>query len=203
MSVRKANVEFDETTHTYRLHGRVLPSVTAIIGRVLPGFQADDYYLQRGRALHHGCRLLDEGRLDWNSVSPEIAGRIQAFAKFRSDCPAETVARERSLAHSTYGFAGTLDLMLKQDRLLVCDMKSTLTPQARLQLAAYSLLWKHNYGQTAGQTPGGAVGVQLNDDGSYRTMWLNKQELATAEQTFLGALSVYGFMEIFNLRGIK
>lgn len=193
-------LEFNAETHEYRIDGRLVPSVTQVINAVLPGWQAGEWYMRRGTALHHGCRFLDEGRLDWSSVSPEIEPRIKAWAKFRDEFPAEVLACELPLGH-VIGFAGTLDRVLRQAEAsdgIICDIKSTITPQVRLQLAAYRLLW-------AGQTATGAtwanghvkinrgVAVELRDDGTYSTLWMNADELSRCEQVFLACLSVYGF----------
>lgn len=187
--------------HEYRLDGQRLPSVTQILRRVLPGWQAAEWYLQRGRALHHACRLLDCGDLDWSSVSPEIEPRIRAWQKFLRDAPAHMLGVEVPVASRAYRFAGTCDRMLVYpgNVLTVADLKSTVEPQVILQLGGYSLLWRE-----AGKgTPARAVAVQLNEDASYRTRWLNAHELRRAEQTFLAALTIFNFMEMNNLKGFQ
>ena len=193
-------LEFDEATHKYTYHGQPLPSVTQVIKSVLPGYQAPEWYLQRGRALHHGCRLMDTGNLDWSTVSPEITGQMQAWAKFKADLCPQIVACEEPLAHPIYRYAGTLDrILLHGGKLVVCDLKSTIEPQVRLQLAAYRLLWEANKGDCIKS----AVAVELNEDGNYKTLWLNAAELRVAEQTFFGCLSVFGFAKTHNLKGEK
>src|SRR4051812_37520347 len=97
---------FDAESHTYRLNGRVIPSVTTIINAILPGWQADEYYLQRGRAIHWGCALLDKNDLDWATVAPEIAPRVRAWQAFRTSYPARIEAIELSMAHATFRYAG-------------------------------------------------------------------------------------------------
>lgn len=189
---------FDAEAHAYKLDGSPLPSVTQVIRAVLPGWQASEWYLQRGRALHHGCRLLDEGRLNWNTVSPEIEPRITAWLHFRADWKATPILAEKPMAHSLYRYAGTPDRVFdRDDRLTVCDLKSSIEPQVKLQLGAYSLLWAHQSQRKISQ----AVAVQLNDDGTYRTLWLNAAELRKAELAFLATLTVYGFMQQHRLRG--
>lgn len=184
---------FDAETHQYLLDGRRLPSVTEIIGATLPGWQADDWYLQRGRALHHGCRLLDEGCLDWATVAPEIEPQIRAWQQFLEDSGATCEAIERPLASERYQYAGTLDRMLNvAGYLTVCDLKSTIAPQVAVQLAAYGLLWPEKVIR--------GVAVELKDDGTYRAQWLNGHELRRAEQVFLACLTVFNFLMTNNLR---
>lgn len=182
--------EFIEETHTYKLDGKELPSVTRIIDSLLPYWKVDEFYLQRGRATHHGCRLLDENRLDWSSVDAEIKPRIQAWQKFRRDYPAEIVACEKPMAHSNLRYAGTLDRMLDfKGEQVICDLKNSVSAQVRLQLALYSMAWTANGGRIVQK----AVAVELDESGTYSCLWLSRQELRRAEQQALALLTVYNF----------
>lgn len=189
---------FDEATHTYRLDGRVVPSVTQVIGSVLPGWQADEWYLQRGRALHHACALLDRGVLNWDSVAPEIIGRVRAWQRFVADSRAIIMGIETPHADSVYRFAGTIDRILFVDGVelpVICDLKSTIEPQVRVQLGGYSVL-----SGVGGKRPRRAVAVELHDDATYKTLWLNDHEMRRAEQTFLAALTVHNFKTMHGIR---
>ena len=57
---------FDEATHVYQISGVIVPSVTGIIGHILPGWKASDWYLQRGRAVPQ---------------APDMAARAEDVAK--------------------------------------------------------------------------------------------------------------------------
>ncbi|MDO8598041.1 MAG: hypothetical protein Q7R45_15640, partial [Sulfuricaulis sp.] len=122
---------FDADRHEYRIGERIVPSVTQIIRAVLPGWQASEWHMQRGTALHHGCRLLDQGVLDWASVSPEIMPRVLAWQQFRLDAYATISAVEVQLASDRYWFAGTCDRVLARgvDSDIICELKSTVEPQ--------------------------------------------------------------------------
>lgn len=190
-------VAFDPEQHRYTLRGTPLPSVTQVIKEFLPTWQADEWYLQRGTAMHYGCALLDEGRLDWSTVAPEIAGRIRAWQKFRADFGGEVVAVEQSLAHPLYQFAGTIDRIIVADgAVIVADLKSSIAPQVKMQLGAYSLLWANSEKRKV--TKG--VAVELKDDGAYRTFWMNQRELQLGERAFLAALTLFNFK---SKEGIK
>lgn len=193
---------FDADKHEYRSGSRRLPSVTEVINRIMPGFQADEYYLKRGTFTHHGCALLDQGELDWDSVSPAILPRVQAWQKFRCDWPAQCMAIELPLSHRLYQYAGTLDRALRSTKgeLTIVDLKNSVSPQVRLQLAAYSLLWKDHFPK---QPVRMACAVELCDDGTYRTLWLDSFELRRCEQVFIAALSVFGFMTKHKLKGLN
>ena len=185
---------FDEALHEYRIDGVVVPSVTAVLHAVLPGWQADQWYLERGRAMHHGCRLLDEGRLDWATVSPEIVGRVKAWEKFRREYNTPILAREQPLYSSLYRFAGTVDAVFAEgvSEHLIVDLKSSYSPSAIVQVAAYSMLWDLK-GTSAGRI------VELRDDETYRCHCIDRPEMRGAKQTFLACLSVYSFMAKHNL----
>ena len=189
---------FDESSHRYTLDGKVIPSVTQIIGDVFPGWQADEWYMAKGSAMHHGCRLIDEGRLDWTSVAPEIVGRLRAWERFRADYPAQVIAAELPLAHPLYRFAGTLDRVFldKSSKLIIADIKSTIVPQVKVQLAAYKLLRDDCYKQSIPITSGAAV--ELRDNGTYSAMWLTRKELELSARTFLAALTVYNWKKKEN-----
>lgn len=183
-------ITFNPERHEYTLNGRRVPSVTEVIQSVLPGYQAEPWYLQRGQALHLACRYLDEGRLDRSSVSPEIEGRVMAWERFRRELPSENVAIEEYLGDELHGFAGTLDrvLMVKGELCLV-DIKSSHAPQTIIQLGGYQRLWWHNKNRSIAQ----AAEVVLNEDGTYRATWLNKYEMNRGERVFLACLSVHNF----------
>ena len=194
------NLTFDADSHSYHLDGKPVPHVTGIINRVCPGWQAADWYLQRGRALHEGARLLDAGQLDWSTVHPEIFNRLEAWQKFREQWPAEVEASEIPLASERYRFAGTLDRVFRFNgntarpagEWVLCDLKSTIAPQVRIQLGFYALLWNAAVRKGAALTR--ACAVELRDDGTYRCLWLNKDELRRAEQVAMACLTVYNFM---------
>lgn len=199
--MKNSDLQFDEGTHTYRLMGRVLPSVTTVIRAVMPGWRVDPWYLQRGRAIHHGCRLLDEGQLDWASVAPEIAQRIKAWQEFVSECydehkkPPVMSLIEAPLCSTRYMFAGTLDRVFNEDTII--DLKSTITPEVRIQLGGYSILLKENYPEKMLN----AVAVQLQDDGKYQIMMMSAADLRRAEQIFLATLTVFNFIAAHKLKG--
>lgn len=188
---------FNEAEHSYTLDGVRLPSVTQIINAILPVYQAAEWHLQRGTATHHGCRLLDEGRLDWSTVDPEIEPRIRAWEKFRRDFPAaELIACERPMASAKCRFAGTMDRMFdRMGKLTVIDIKNSVSAQVRLQLGAYSLLWKESTGKQVDTS----AAIELTEDGKYKAYWFDKNELRRNEQQFIACLTVFNFAQQHDL----
>lgn len=190
-------IDFNEELHEYRIDGKIVPSATQVIGQVLPGFDAGDYYKQRGRALHLACELADANKLNWQTVHPEIEGKIRAWLKFRADWPKPILATEKKIGHSLYMFAGRIDRVCDDKDHVVVDLKSTNTPQVKVQLGFYSLGWKQLYPKTTTR----GVSVELRNDGTYRALWLKADELRRHEQIALNCLGVYNFMKLNNLKG--
>lgn len=189
-------VQFDAESHTYRLNGRVLPSVTQVISAVLPTWQASEYYLQRGSAVHLACRYLDEGRLEWGSVDESIRGRVDAWRAFREWYGGVVESCELSLAHDLYQFAGTLDrAFVKDGSPVIVDIKSALTPQVAVQLGGYALLYERREGLLVDC----CMAVELRDAGRFKAFWLRGRDLKDAKQTFLGALTVFNFCKKHKL----
>lgn len=188
---------FDEATHTYRIDGAVVPSVTQIIQAVLP-YQgpSDSWAMQRGTAMHHGCKLFDEKRLDWSTVHPEIEARIRAWDKFRRDLSVEIVVCEQPMFHSQYRYAGTIDRVFLSSSMgrLLCDIKSTITPQAYVQLGGYAAMLSDSEIPTDK-----ACVVELHDDATYRVDWAERAELTAYKRVFLACLTVFGFKKFNNI----
>ena len=73
-------LDFNEAAHQYTLNGHDVPSVTQVLGDVLPGWRADDWYLERGRAVHACAAMIARGEeFDHDSV---IAGQVAACRRF-------------------------------------------------------------------------------------------------------------------------
>lgn len=194
-------LEFDEPSHTYKIGGFSVPGVTSVIGSVLPGWKASEWHLQRGKATHLACHFLDAGKLVWESVDPEILPRVQAWQKFRADFPATVVASETPLGHRLLQYAGTLDRIFDYGgELVLCDIKNSVSPMVRLQLAFYSMAWKANRRTTISR----AVAVELRDDATYRCLWIEKKQLRQHEQEAMALLTVYNFAKTYGLNfGVK
>ena len=201
------NIEFNEALHQYRLDGRVVPSVTQVIRSNVQGWMADDWYLERGRAVHAAIHLHLRGKLDWASVDERIKGRIDAILKFLADLNLSIVDTEVRMASTRWRFAGTIDAILQDasGMLLVADWKSTLEPSVEPQLGAYCCLHTDN----VHIAPSRAVAVECHDNGTYKCKWGSRTprkhdagfNLKDAENTFLSMLSVHNFKAKHKLNG--
>ena len=154
------NLTFAEP-HNYAIDGAPVPSVTQVLNAVMPGWQAGDWYLQRGQAVH-ACAAMIARRENFTH-DPVIDGQVRACIRFFWEVNPLVIAVERRVGHARYGYAGTLDLLCEiEGRLCVLDWKASISPATPYQVAAYALA----YGDPEGVRWGCAV--ELLETGYYR-----------------------------------
>jgi hypothetical protein len=191
---KSGELKFNEETHTYFVGERIVPSVTQIIGAVLqPSYRfATAWHMARGKALHSAIELDSCDTLDMTSLDEAIAGRFKAYQNFLEDSKADIFTSEVRLYSARYNFAGTFDAILSYriGKKGICDWKSTASAAADLQIAAYRILAIEN--KWLDMDDDYHCAVQLNDDGSYRTRYV--QDIKKAERVFLAMLTAYNFM---------
>ena len=154
-------VEFDETTHTYRIDGKVWPSVTQILQDL--GFMSDFYAAgssTRGKDVHLITRLYEEGRLDWTRIDEAYVGYLDAWISFLRKEPWETEKCEVITSHQLLGYAGTIDRMGNWKAYkAILDIKSGVPENWHaLQLIGYALTKQYET----------IIGVYLKKDGTYK-----------------------------------
>lgn len=166
-------LNFDEPSHTYTLDGKVLPSVTQILKPLYDFSGVPPEVLERkrqiGTAVHKAIELDLADDLDPESLAPEVAPYFAGWQSFRAQFrPVEY--RAEALLYSALGYAGTVDLIARQDGLpgwWVIDYKTaaTVSPAVALQTAAYA-----KAATEAGMVPEAArrATLHLRDDGTYR-----------------------------------
>ena len=178
---------FDEASHTYTLAGRRVPSVTQVLADLIPGWQASEWYLDRGKAVHACAAMIAQGVPFEHD--PIISGQVAACRRFvREVCPVFH-AVERRVCSRRYQYAGTMDalMLLKGTRGgVVLDWKASIAKSLQYQLAAYAAAYTE---ETAVVIRWG-VGVMLRDDGTYRMTEI--YDLRRYAQTWLAFLTVYG-----------
>ena len=147
-----ANFTFDPETHTYRLDGEEIPSVTQIIrflsvdvDKTRPWLR--DAAAERGSAVHAACALLDYGEPDApDTIPPEFGGYLSAYAAFLRDYAPQWRFIERPMYGEWGGkhFAGTLDRAgTMRGQNVILDIKtgsSGTTPVYSAQLTGYDKL---------------------------------------------------------------
>lgn len=167
------NLTLDESTHTYRLGDRVLPSVTQITATIAPLFGIPREVLEAkadlGTAVHLATQFYDEGDLDADSLPEQVGPYLRAYAKFLRDSGARWTHIEQMAHHPAYGYAGKPDragylsgLRGAKGGLSLVDLKATyrIAPIYGVQTALYAPL--------IGEPVKYRFALQLKPDGTYR-----------------------------------
>jgi hypothetical protein len=177
-------LEFEASTHVYRVDGMVVPSVTQLLDdtgltpdySVIPA-PVLEHARKRGIHVDQACDLLDAEDLDWRSIHPEGLPYVEAWLRFREYEGYTPIASQVPIYHPVYGYAGTADSvgLLPGNRPVIVERKSTAKMAATyaLQLAGYAM-----DGMYYAPPSGGVLspvpweypvrlGVQLKRDGSY------------------------------------
>lgn len=180
-------LHFEESTHTYTMGGKVLPSVTELCAPLTAAKYAVpsavvDYAASRGTRVHELCALYDMDALP-DDIEAECVGYVKAWAAFYRDWQPQWeriewagVSDSRTF---TAPFAGTCDRIGVIDNVRrVVDIKTakSFDRAAKValccQLRGYTeIAWSNGISIT-----GGGLGVQLKDDGTYTLHWQEKIE---------------------------
>jgi hypothetical protein len=193
---------FDEATHTYRLGGEVLPSITQVMARV----GLTDYSMvpasvlaaaqARGSAVHVATQLYDIGTLDYATLDPAIYPYLQAWLDFCRDYKFDPSFIEQPLHNGQY--AGTPDrvgdlLWGKKRMPAVVEIKTSAVGDDApgVQMAAQEHLLKHNQILDP-KKQSLRLAVHLADNGKYRAeLHDNPNDLAV----FMSCLTIYNYFQ--------
>ena len=126
---------------------------------------------ERGSTVHSIVEAWKQSQKAVDTVPEKFRGYAQAFYDWVKDNKITIIAHERSVFSDKYGYAGTLDLLVKMngnDKLVVVDVKTSkggaIYPEAEIQLSAYIQALQENGVQAAD----GMV-VALSETGKYAT----------------------------------
>ncbi len=186
---------FEPETHSYFLgKNRLIGVSEAIQAAGLNDFsmikpEVLEHAAQRGKAVHAACHYLDDGDLDWATVSPEIEPYVRAWERFKSETGLIINEAEYPRYHATLGFAGTPDrLVTIGGKNGTLDIK-TYRPDGvtGIQLAAYSYL---SFGPQPSFEVPRRWGLWLKNDGKYQlTDYADRGD----ERIFLACLDICKF----------
>ena len=159
---------FDEPTHTYRVDGRVVQSVTQILKRVYPNVYGAipahvlDRKARLGTAVHRAIDLFLRGMLDESSLHEEVRPYFDSWLRWWTTHEHRDIEPECQFYSPSGDYAGTRDFYgtLNGKRWLI-DWKITSYPVRThpIQLAAY------HFGD-ASRTVDRAGNLYLSSDGS-------------------------------------
>ena len=184
---------FDESSHTYMMAGRSVPSVTQIISEVLPHHQwATEWHMHRGQQIHKAAELIAQGKLP--VVDEAIEGHVEGLRRFFSKEVSTVITTERQVYSKRMRYAGTLDLIayLGTVGLAVVDYKSSgCEVRTALQMCAYVEALREEI--PASDVPKYGVAVFLPGDGTYKCRTV---KLAEYVNKWRAVLSVYRIMQM-------
>lgn len=173
------------TTVIGRIYGLPFPAVAAAAG---------EHARDRGVEVHEAIKLMCGGvegkTLNWRSLDPEVAPRVEMFAQWLSDSEWKPVHVERAFLSKRYGFACTPDQvgqMPWSERLWVLDVKPATAKTVGLQTAAQALAVKESLGLSYSV---GRMVVHIGAD-KLRDVELDKPK--TDRDAFLSALHSYRY----------
>lgn len=198
-------IEFDAPTHTYRIQGIEVPSVTQVLAP-LDSFAgcplaALEHASTRGRFVHQAMALLVRDRLDWASLDDELLPYVQAGDSFLNEQDLTVIASEMQLGSTLLRVAGTLDLVaLWKEREALFDFKATasLPPTVGPQTAGYALLYNEQHQGADKRRKLPRFSVQLKPDGTYR---VRQHAAARDEVMFISSLNVYHWGKQYGTAG--
>lgn len=142
-------LEFDRDTHTYRLDGSAVPSVTGIlkVSGLIEFSHIPPVVLERaqdrGRKVHAAIHYYNERDLDVDGFCrdfPEWAGYLRAWIAFCAQRQFVPIVNEYPVASRRLRVAGTLDCLgLLEGTAVLVDFKTGRPDDvaANLQTAAY------------------------------------------------------------------
>lgn len=177
---------FEHDTHTYRLNGQVVPSVTQALDFVnfVDTYWFTEVCRKRGDMVHLGIHAYETGHLhkpghtDLKVFQPYL----DSWQKLKERMGITVIASEFRMGSDQYRFAGTMDIVaLLGDSIAIIDNKSGIVrPCAAIQTALYDVLLdepdpdltRQQLGNKADEfikaltRPHWRFGVELHDDGS-------------------------------------
>ena len=134
-------VEFSHEGHTYKVDGRVIPSVSQILEDVglvdTRWFKPE--HANRGTIVHELLELIDKGLMDPQDVEEDFKGYVDAYLLFKEECKVEILEIEKIVTHKDFQYAGRVDRVCEIDGVpAVLDIKTGSKCRWHpVQLAAY------------------------------------------------------------------
>lgn len=180
---------FRESDHSFWLGDRRLPSVTQILKHFIPRWECDEWYLERGKAVHKATELYDKGILDPDSVDPQIQGYLDAWVKFRKDYQFKPELIEHQAYHPVYMYAGIIDRIgiSGEDRVLLDIKTGEPSKSDRLQIAGgyYSIFMPVNICHP----------LYLHADGTYdKPRAYSTKEIREAQNAWLSMVTTFNYL---------
>lgn len=187
-------LEFDELSHTYRIGGRVIDSVTQVLTKA--GLIDTQWFTEegkiRGNAVHKAIFYDLQNDLNWARLHPVIKPYVEAWREFRTKTRLIPIFFEKRVYNPIHDYTGTLDLLCKiNGRNWLIDYKTGDSRHAHWQTAGYKYT-----PEILPYLPNRAT-LKLNNNGSFKFIEHPNDSGDFAE--FINALrSVKEFENVFS-----
>jgi hypothetical protein len=176
-------LHFNEDAHRYTVDGVEIPSVTQVLA--LAGLtdwsHCSEWARERGSVVHRAIHIELTSGLDWSTLPEPLHPYVSAELQAIEDLGAEIIASELRVYSRTYGYAGTLDRLVRLPRagksvIAEWDTKTGQVIDAYgLQTAAYAEAL-HEMAETdpeiaallGGERVRERYALRLNPDGTYK-----------------------------------
>ena len=127
----------------------------------------------RGTAIHQAAEAIGKG--EPYAIPADSTAQVEAYRRFLDDWRVEPIAIERVVGHTTFGYAGTFDILaLVNGEPYLLDIKTNASgvfPETALQLAAYLHADWSEHEDTLKRLGGARTGVVwLRPDGGYELL---------------------------------
>ncbi len=168
---------FDEPSHTYRLGGRVIPSVTQLLDKLHSFAGVPEEVLEaakeRGTYVHRMTEFYDQDELDIPAVPEQYQGYLKGWQAFCAEYAPVWSGIEHRGHSKVFGYAGTMDRKgtlpgrYPQFQRWVVDIKTSAQPHPvwGMQTAAYRQILAEEEQLYALARRGT---VQLRPDGTFK-----------------------------------
>lgn len=196
------DLTFDPATHTYRLNGEVVPSVTKIIEPTYDFRFVDPAKLEAaarlGTAVHKTIELAGIGRLDRDNTPSILLKYLEGYEAFCRDLKYTALRHEVRVVHEQLRYAGTIDIVGEMDgRPFDVDVKTGAKyPGHRLQTMGYKLARiamgdaDHNLGRGC---------LYLDENGDYEIVHYSKWD-SHDQPAFIALATLHRWQQLHNKR---
>ena len=213
-----ASFRFDKAQHKYYVGDRELISVTTLLKAMglqwYPNTEAVHLKMELGTYVHQITEFYDKNRLGYpvkfypeniykndairkENGLHEALPYFEAYKKFLKDTECEIIEVEKRYYHPAWGYAGTIDNLVRLNgQLGILDKKTGIAiPATELQLGGYGEMYRH----WNGIMPKGFV-LYLQKDGNYKLKEV--PEMPFQSNTFLSALSLHKWKQKNNIKEV-
>jgi hypothetical protein len=173
--------------HQYNIDGRPMPSVTQILNDLFPMWNCDEWYKQRGSAVHACYEMLAKGiALDCDPIClPYVSG----WGSWAAAVKPIFLSCEGVVGSVNHQYAGKFDAIAQiAGNLTMIDYKACRSATVGHQLAAYALAYEE---MTKVKINNG-MGVIIDDTGKWS---IEKYDLKKLRNEWIICRSYYAIRQ--------